>query len=335
MRDQIDYVMFPLYSETRRKDVVTDNYLYPIFHLRHGDNLSGWQFWPVAGHEHKGVTFSTNRFGDVDLIGGHDRWFAAWPLFYNQYNGLGTTNVQHQQGFLPAYTLLRSPLRDQTTVLWPFFTEIEDREKHYREWHAPYPLIVMARGPGKTTTRVLPFFSRAHTDILESDFYMWPIYKYNRAHADPLDRERTRILFFLYSDLSQKNTETGAALRRIDLWPLFTRRKDYDGSTRLQVLAVLEPFLPGNRSVERNYAPVYSLWRAEHNAKTGARSQSLLWNLYRHESAPETKKTSLLFGLFQYQSGPDGKRVRLLYIPVGKTNAKTSATAGALTTSSR
>ena len=32
--------MFPLYSETRKKDVVTDNYLWPLFSLRHGDGAA-------------------------------------------------------------------------------------------------------------------------------------------------------------------------------------------------------------------------------------------------------------------------------------------------------
>jgi len=63
------------------------------------------------------------------------------------------------------------------------------------------------------------------------------------------------------------------------------------------------------------------VWRSEKNAKTGATSQSLLWNLYRHEAAPASKKCSLLFGLFQYQSGVAGKRVRLFYIPVVRTKA--------------
>jgi hypothetical protein len=72
--------------------------------------------------------------------------------------------------------------------------------------------------------------------------------------------------------------------------------------------------------VERSLSPLWSIWRAERNAKTGANSQSLLWNLYRRDATPETKKCSLLFGLFQYQSSPAGKRWRLFYIPMGKTN---------------
>ena len=59
-------------------------------------------------------------------------------------------------------------------------------------------------------------------------------------------------------------------------------------------------------------------WRGEHSAKTGATSQSLLWNLYRHESTPAAKKTSLLFGLYQTQMAAKGKQVRLFYLPILK-----------------
>jgi hypothetical protein len=47
----------------------------------------------------------------------------------------------------------------------------------------------------------------------------------------------------------------------------------------------------------------------------GGASQSLLWNLYRRETTPESRKTSALFGLFKQESGPDGKRMRVLFIP--------------------
>jgi len=52
-RDEIRFVLFPLYGQSRKKDVVTDNYLYPFFHVRHGDALQGWQFWPLAGYDTK------------------------------------------------------------------------------------------------------------------------------------------------------------------------------------------------------------------------------------------------------------------------------------------
>ncbi len=318
-RDDIFFVMFPGYSETRKKDVITHNYLYPIFHLRQGDGLRGWQVWPLAGREHKEVTTRTNGFNEVQTIGGQDSLFVLWPLFLEETTGIGTDNPQWQQTSLPAYSLVRSPKRDSTTVLWPFFSRVDDREKKYCEWDLPWPFVVFARGEGKTTSRVWPFYSRAHSPTLESDFYLWPVYKYNRAHLDALDRSRSRILFFLYSDLTDKNSETGATRRRIDLWPLFTHRHEFNGNSRLQLLALLEPFLAGSHKIVRDYSPLWSLWRSESNPRTGASSQSLLWNLYRHEAGPASRRTSLLFGLVQHQANAEGKRLRLFYVSLGKT----------------
>ena len=73
-RDEIFFVLFPIYGESRRRDVVTDNYLYPFFHLRHGEGLQGWQFWPLIGSEHKDVTTKTNGFGETEVISGHDKF---------------------------------------------------------------------------------------------------------------------------------------------------------------------------------------------------------------------------------------------------------------------
>jgi len=315
-RDEIKFTLFPLYSRSRKKDVVTENYLYPVFHLRHGDALRGWQVWPLVGHEAKDVTFRTNSLDELETVGGHEKLFVLWPFYFNQRLGIGTTNPQTDRVLLPFYSLTRSPARDSSSFLWPFFTYTNDRARQYREWDAPWPLIVFARGEGKTVNRVWPFFSRSRSPTIQKEFYLWPVYKRNRVHLPAVERDRTRLLFFLYSDLTERSVETGEALRRTDLWPLFTARRDREGRQRLQVLALLEPLLPNNKSVERNYSPLWALWRSEKNLRTGAASQSLLWNLYRRDTTPAAKKCSLLFGLFQYQTGPDGRRMRICYVPM-------------------
>src|ERR1043165_1797656 len=38
-RDEIFFVMLPFYIQTRKRDVVTDNFPYPFFHIRHGNAL--------------------------------------------------------------------------------------------------------------------------------------------------------------------------------------------------------------------------------------------------------------------------------------------------------
>ena len=343
-RSEMEWVMWPLYIKTKRRpsggsgkddpflantyrymsarrgDITTYNYLFPFFHVRYGEGLEGWQFWPLVGHEHKEVTSKTNVWNDVETTPGHDKRFVLWPIYFNQHRGIGSDNPEDELVVLPFYTRLRSPQRDSTSYLAPLGLRItEDRLRKYREVDAPWPVIVFARGEGKTTSRVWPFFSQSHNASTESDFYLWPVYKYNRIQSAPLDRDRTRILFFLFSRINQKNTETGASASRTDFWPLFTHRRELNGNTRLQVLALTESFLPTNKSMERDWSPLWSVWRSETNPKAGAASQSLLWNLYRHETTPTTKKSSLLFGLFQYSSDAETRRWRLFYLPFGQT----------------
>jgi hypothetical protein len=321
-RDEVFYVMMPLYVQSRKRDLITDNYVFPIFHLRRGDGLKGWQFWPLVGHEHKVPTTTTNTWGDSIEVPGHDKKFVLWPFFLNQWSGLGGTNEEHTQAVIPLYSFTRSPLRDSTSI--PFvlgWSSVHDRGKKYDEVGAPWPLVVFRRGETANTTRVWPFYSRATNEFLESTWYLWPVYKYNRVHSDPLDRDRMRILLFLYSDIIERNTESGTARRRRDFWPLFTHRRDWNGDERLQVLAIIEPILPNNKSIERNYSPIWSIWRDEKNARTGARSQSLLWNLYRRETGTNATRTSALFGLVQHSSTIDHKRWRFFYWPGQKSSA--------------
>jgi hypothetical protein len=320
--DEMYFIMFPVFGETRKRDVITDNYFYPLVSVRHGDGLDGWQVWPFVGHEHKVVTTQTNGFGDTAIVAGHDQSFVFWPFYLNQTNGLGTDNPEKFHASIPFFAVSRSPQRDATSVLWPVFAVIDDREKKYHEWQGPWPFVIFTHGEGKQTARVFPFFSESQNGTKTSDAYLWPVYTFHRTQAAPLDQQRTRVLVYLYSRLTDKNTETGRSRTRLDMWPFFTWHRDFNGNERLQVLAPLEPAVPDNRGLERNWSPLWSLWRAEDNPKTGAASRSLLWNLYRRDTAPGQKKVSLLFGLFQYQFSQESERTRLFYFTIAQTPPK-------------
>ncbi len=326
-RHDVKWVMLPLYLQTRKRDVVTDNYLVPFFHLRHGNNLKGWQFWPAMGYETKEPATVTNVWDEATLDPGHRKFFALWPFYFNVWTGLGSENPMHQHNILPVLALERSPLRDSTTVMWPFFTRVDDREKKYREWGLPWPLVIFARGEGKTANRVWPLYSRVYNDTQESRFLLWPLYKRNTIQSDPLDRRFSRVLFFLYQDLRQRDTVTEETMWRKDLWPLFTARRDWDGSTRRQFLAPLEPLLRSSESVERNYSPLWSIWRIEKNPRAGRSSQSLLWNLWRRDVSENSRKCSIFFGLVQYQSDPDGSRWKWFHLGSGRDAETTEKTA--------
>lgn len=315
-RDEVSFVMMPLYVQSTKKGMVTENFVFPFFHLRHGNGVTGWQFWPLYGTEHKEITTTTNHWGDAVMSPGYDRQFVLWPFYLNNTAGVGSTNVQKQFVLLPFYTSQVSTSRVSKSYGFPLgVTHTIDHEAKYEEWDAPWPLVEFAKGEGKQTRRVWPFFSEAKTASAESDFYAWPIYKYNKASAEDLSRERTRILLFLYSDTRQQNGTNHTLLHRRDLWPFFTWRKDEKNNTRLQVLSILEPILPGNKSVERVYSPIYSLYREEHNGTNGNESRSVLWNLYRSEKQGETRRQKAFFGLFQREKTAERTKWRVFFIP--------------------
>jgi hypothetical protein len=349
-RSEIDFVLWPLYVKTvrrpsasplpldpdanlrrqffdaRRGDFTTYNYVYPFFHLRYGDGMKGWQLWPLLGREHKEITTKTNVWGDLETTPGYDKRFVLWPFYFDQHREIGTTNAEDQLVVLPFFNRLRSPMRDSTSYLTPIGVTItDDRTRKYHEVGAPWPFIVFTRGEGKTANRVWPFFSRVHTDSpesrLDSNFYLWPLYKFKGIHSPPLDYGRTRILLFLASHTIAKSSETGNLRTRTEVWPFFTHQRDYSGNVRLQVFAPLEPILPASKSIERNYSPLWSVWQAERNPQTGVASQSLFWNLYRRDTSPTVKKSSLLFGLIQYESSAEAKRWRLFYLPQRKSQS--------------
>jgi hypothetical protein len=319
--DDIKFIMFPAYAETRKKEVITDNYLYPIFHTRHGGGVTGWQVWPVLGTEHKVPTTVTNTLGEPEIAGGYDRHFVVWPFYLRDKSGLGTTNEQDRFSLVPFYERLRSPLRDEDLYGFPFgYWRIDDRERGYQERDFIWPLVEFAKG-SKNTKRIFPFYSRASMEGLDNEYYLWPLYKSLHATTPGLERRHTRVAIFLYSDLTEKDRKDGATMHRADFWPFYTWQRGMDQKERLQVTALLEPFFTSNRHIARDYSPLYSFWVAEKNPQTGMASQSLLWNLYRHETGPQTKKLSIFFGLFQYQSNPEGVRWRVCGIPFGKKQA--------------
>jgi hypothetical protein len=314
-RDEVSFIMFPAYLESRKGSMRTRNYLFPFFHLRDGNELKGWQLWPVCGSEVKGLTYRTNSVEEVEPVGGYEKRFILWPIYLRQKTGLGTTNEGDVIAFLPAYSRLRSPDRDSTSIVWPLFTSTEDRQKHYREWDCPWPLVVFARGEGKTGNRVWPFYSHFSNTNLRSRFLLWPLFKSNGYRTAYVERDRYRIMFFLYSERVERQIESGKTRKRWDVWPLFYSRRDYDGKTRFQALAVLEPFWPENRPIQRCYAPIWALWRSEKDPNLHRSSHSVLWNLARWESDQDGKKGSFLFGLIRYHASPDGTRWRLFYLP--------------------
>ncbi|MCX7872769.1 MAG: hypothetical protein N2487_05740 [Verrucomicrobiae bacterium] len=323
--EEVHFVMFPFYSQTKKKGAVTDNYLVPFFHVRRGLGLKGWQFFPLYGHETKTPFSFTNKYDELEFSPGHEKSFALWPIYIESITGIGSTNQISQRIILPFFSYQESELRRSITAPWPIgLTITRDDEKKYNEFGFPWPFFVIARGEGKNITRFWPLFGEASNPYKESDFYLWPLYKYNKLNTETADSERVRIGFFLYSDSISINKESGDASRRTSLWPLFHHNIDVDGKAKLISPALLEPIFPSNKPIERNYSPLWGLCREEKNPKDGKYSKSLLWNLLREDKTKEKQKCSALFGLIQVEKTQESTKIKLFHIPVSNKQTKSA-----------
>ncbi|HAB16152.1 MAG TPA: hypothetical protein PLX89_06930 [Verrucomicrobiota bacterium] len=314
-RDEIEFIMFPFYAKTRKGERITRNYLYPFVSTREGAGWSGWKVWPLYATERKEITWVTNTVSERVISPGREKWFALWPVAVMEKTGIGTTNEATTRAVLPFYSTLRSEARDQTSILWPFFSRTEDRQRQYVEWGAPWPLLGWADGPGKTARRVFPFYGKINAGEMNQEFVLWPVFTHRSIDAETLRRDQWRSVYFFYSDIRLINKETGEFRRDRGMWPFFVWRHELDGRVRLQVPAPLETVLRNREAVQRNYSPLWAMYRAESNPKTGAASQSVLWNLFRREVTTNAVRTSCLFGLVQTKRIGAERHWRFFWLP--------------------
>jgi hypothetical protein len=297
-QDEIRFVLFPLYAEFVKGETTTTYTPWPLVSWVRGER-QGFRIVPF--------------YGRVRQPGVSDTRFVLWPFFLHQRAGLDTDNPEETLAILPLYVSQRSRQRDSTTVLWPFFTHTEDRERGYEQWDAPWPLVQIARGEAKEVTRVLPFFS-VEERVLRDEFLLrelrsrqlillFPLYIRTVDETASSRTVRDRVLWWLYSDTRQHGADGEA--RRLDAWPFFRYERDREGRSYFQALALLEPLLPGNEWVERNYSPLWSLYTVRRSPE-GDEAHSFLWNLVRHEETASGRSIEVLGPLLRYREG-DGE----------------------------
>ncbi len=317
-RDEIRFALFPLYGRTLKDQTVTTNYLWPFGATIEGPGEAGLKVWPFYGRSEK--------------IGVYRKRFYLWPVFSRYDLKLDSDNPVHHRAAFPFYIAEDSPLQSTRTVLWPFFSHIENREKNYEEWNFPLPLVRVTRGDYKHGNRFLPFWADETIGSNRKRWFLWPIYKIEQTSTEVIERRRDRILYFLYSDLEETVKKQGTPRKeRVSLWPLFTYQK-IDGVSHFHTLSLLEPFLPESLGVERNWSPLWRFYQVKWDGQ-GNEVSTFLWNLYWKErrgddlalevfpfvtyldKSESGRDVSFLKGLFRYRSGEQGRRINLLYLP--------------------
>ena len=296
--DEMDIIMMPLYLKVRRKEAVTQYFIWPLFSYTSDEKQGGIRLFPLYGESVKEGVF--------------ERRFALFPIFFHIKSGLDTENPAETLAILPLYAKRRSPKRDYVSILWPLFSKIDEREGGYVRWDYPFPFLSHATGPGRRMVRLFPLFGRDERKETKTVFLLWPAYIGTWSERPEVTTIRHRFFLWLYSDLWKEDREEEVTTRRIDAWPFFTYSLDEEGMINFQLLALLEPFFPGNRGVLRNWSPLWGLYRYRRDTLEDITVHSLLWNLMRVERGVDFSRWEILGPLILSRSKGDEREFSIL-----------------------
>jgi hypothetical protein len=299
-RDRIHFVLFPLYVRSSINEVETTSVLWPIGSKTSGDRVERFRVWPF--------------YGTSVLEDEFEKKFVLWPL----YSSVKYTNDRNPGGgfmLLPLYGRVVTEKAKNQWFLPPFFRFAQGGEN--RIINAPWPFIQLRDGDVQQRY-VWPLYGQKQTDSFSRQFWLWPLVWDGWTKHAGYDAHRFRLLPFFHYETEMATTPTvqhaegDAVARYWKLWPLLSWERKAEVS-RLRLLEVWP--LRNTPGVERNWAPLWTLYRREKNPDTV--SHHVLWGLYRQTKGAADVEWSLLKGLAEYKKIENRRAFRLFFFRFG------------------
>ncbi len=310
--ERISWLAFPVYSKWERKDEATYAFLWPLFRYRTGEQSSGFSIWPI--------------YGQFERESDYRQRFALWPLLYYHQKKLYLDTPNTHIGILPLYAREGREGYLREDFLWPFFGYTLNTADNYEEARFLWPLFIQGRGNDRYLNQIAPLYSISRRNGVESKWWLWPLFNTRSYQREGIDFQKFRIFYFLYQDVEQRKVsdpEQSLGLKR-HLWPLFSYRKNADGSRQFQMLSPLEPILPNSSEIRRLYSPLFALIRYQaqgddqkdlellfsliHFEQRGNRERLEVGPLFGYEHSDVLERFEILKGLLGYRN-EDGQRV--------------------------
>lgn len=312
-KEEMNFVLWPIYSDSRAGENKTYTFLWPIFTHTSGGGREGFKIWPLLGYENKEKEY--------------EKSFFLWPFFHFEKRYLYTDDPTEIAMFFPFYVSQASSRRATRTLLWPFFNYTYDEDDHYKQIDFPWPFLQWAKGDDKSIFRIFPFYGHKHWEKRESGYILWPLYWYDRQEEADYSMARRRYLLFSKDQIEIWGKE-GKRARTLRLWPFFYYGLRREGSVHFYFPALL-PI--DDEGFERNWGPLLRLYEYQRDAQGDIESR-FLWGFYVHRqnSQRELYELSFLFtlykaedlfyfsilrGLVEYRAAGRQRAFRFLYSP--------------------
>jgi hypothetical protein len=306
-RDEIGFVLWPLYAYNTGDRTTRTDVLFPFFSFYSGYQ-EGYKIWPLYGQRHWGEERRS--------------MFVLWPFFIKDERGLDTDQTQNSTFVVPFYMHSESPVSEYTGVLWPFFTYKRVRDRV--EVNAPWPFFSYSSGETEQQKSLTfwPVYSKSKSERDEVTYVMWPIYKAAERYAGDAKWTEKRILLLNKYVVDDRG-------RFLNIWPFFEyrakdekttfyfpsilpwRNKGFDRIVR-PLITLYEYRRDGDKTVSNT---LYGLYTKEQNGTAWKRRFAFLFEMKRDEKGTGFQILSGLFGV-------DSEKVKILFVPIKREEKK-------------
>ncbi len=312
-KDQVDFVLWPIYTDSREGESWAYNFLWPIFSYYRGGGREGFKVWPLLGYDRK-----ENEY---------QKTFFLWPIFDFEKRYLYTDNPTTVVNVFPFYLSSTSSTQVQRSLLWPFFNYTRDQGENYTQWDFPWPFLEWARGEDKSILQIFPLYRRKHWEDSDTGYVLWPIYLYDYQNNAKYQKKIDRY-FLLSMDKIEIWKEEGKQARALRIWPFFYYSQNKEGALKIYAPALL-PL--EDEGYERNWGPFLRLYEYNRNPE-GASESKFLWGFYFHRKnvsqelievslfltyyeEKDLRYINLLRGLMEYLAEGSKRALRMFYLP--------------------
>jgi hypothetical protein len=270
--DYARFELFPLHAAFERNGVDGETWLWPIYRRRKGAQVDHLSLFPFYGrNDHSGSEEWTRRY-------------ICWP-FWSDFEMRGPRAEGSGFIFFPFYGEIDLDRQQTRMVLPPFFSHTVGCDG-YRRLDAPWPFIQFEDSPRRHRRSLWPFVGWTDVDdgAIRRWYALWPIFggetavlssrKVARTYAAPIVYHETRT--GVSPGKAGPAADGDASIAASRVWPLYSFRRSDNGESLLRV-PELYP-LGRHASVERAWAPLWSLYTARSHPEAGTRGE-VLWGI--------------------------------------------------------
>jgi hypothetical protein len=330
--ERFRFVLFPIWSQVNEGDYSRHDVLWPI--ISWGGTPDGkreiLRIWPFYVHKKK--------------IGHWEHNWAPWPFVLWGKERQTSKHPQRYWGVFPFYISKVSEDAAGDTVAYDrrvlyllFVRRKDERERNQLSaWAVLWPLTNFETGAKRREFRIFPLFWM--TDQMQrQDRYawrryriLWPIIWIDHDRRTPGVRKRGILAVPFYWDYASEWTDKSRE-RRITFWPLYTFKRDRDGSIHHYVLSF--GWHDVTSGWKRNLRAFFDLFQY-HDQADGKKSIRFLWRLFSMERDGPWRRLeinplftwerderygrwSTLFGIIAREQQGERRRWRVFYIPFG------------------